>query len=319
MSYGSQNSYRPAGFGGFSLLPPIIKQLIIINVVVFLIQSLFENISFGAYPGWYAINRYFALNPISGVDPAGQEFNFQIWQVISYQFMHGGFSHIFFNMFMLWMFGNEIENIMGSKKFLFFYLLSGVGAALLQLIVGPMLSSHLAFTIGASGAVYGVMIAFAMFFPERQIYVYFLFPVKAKYLIAFLVLIEFMSVGDMSLVAHLAHIGGALTGFVFIMLDKKNNFNIDGLFNKVKNSSSNFGNFTSSSSSKGFRKPSGSFSFGKKNIQDAEFYDISENNKKTPPPTTSEINRILEKITASGYQNLTEEEKRILFEASKKK
>ena len=319
MSYGSRNSYRPAGFGGFSLLPPIIKQLIIINVVVFLIQSLFENITFGAYPGWYAINRYFALNPLVGIDPAGQSFNFQIWQVVTYQFMHGGFSHIFFNMFMLWMFGNEIENIMGSKKFLLFYLLSGVGAALLQLIVGPMLSSHLAFTIGASGAVYGVMIAFALFFPERQIYVYFLFPVRAKYLIAFLVLIEFMSVGDMSLVAHLAHIGGALTGFAFVMLDKKNNFNIDGLFNKVKSKSSSFGSFTSSSSSKGFRKPSGGFSFGKKNIQDAEFYDIGENKKKTPTPTSSEIDRILDKISSSGYQNLTDEEKRILFEASKKK
>lgn len=313
MSYNSNNSYRPAGFGGFSMLPPIIKQLILINVGVFILQSLIESINFGSYPGWYILNRYFALNPLTGIDQAGQAYNFQIWQPITYQFMHGGFSHIFFNMFMLWMFGNEIENIMGSKKFLFFYLLSGIGAAAVQVIIGSVLSNHLAFTIGASGAVYGVMIAFALFFPERQIYVYFLFPVKAKYLIAFLVLIEFMSVGDMSLVAHLAHIGGALTGFIFIMLDKKNNYNIDALFNKVKSSASNF----SSSSSKGFRKPSGN-PFGKKNVQDAEFYDINDV-KKTPTPTPSEIDAILDKISASGYQNLTAEEKRILFEASKKK
>ncbi len=314
MRYNSNNSYRPAGFGGFGTLPPIIKQLIIINIGVFLLQSLLESINFGSYPGWYFLNRYFALNPLTGIDPAGQAYNFQIWQPITYQFMHGGFSHIFFNMFMLWMFGNEIENIMGSKKFLVFYLLSGIGAAAVQLLIGPALSNHLAFTIGASGAVYGVMIAFALFFPDRQIYVYFLFPVKAKYLIAFLVLIEFMSVGDMSLVAHLAHIGGALTGFGFIMLDKKNNYNIDALFNKVKDSASSF---TSSSSSKGFRKPSGNI-FGKKNVQDAEFYDINDV-KKTPTPTPSEVDAILDKISASGYQNLTAEEKRILFEASKKR
>ncbi len=318
MGYGSQNYNRPAGIGGFNLLPPIIKKIIIINIVVFLIQMLFENISFGDYPGWYVVNRYFALNPLFGLDPAGQEFNFQIWQIFSYQFMHGGFSHIFWNMFMLWMFGNEIENIMGSKKFLFFYLLSGVGAAAFQLLLAPMLSSHLAFTIGASGAVYGVMIAFALFFPDRQIYVYFLFPVKAKYLIAFLVIIEFMAIGNMDVVAHLAHIGGALTGFVFIMLDKKNNYNIDRLFNKVKDSTSSFTNFSSGGKQGGFRKPSGGFNFGKKNVQDAEFYDINSKKKKTTSATPKEIDKILDKISESGYQNLTEEEKRILFEASKK-
>jgi membrane associated rhomboid family serine protease len=318
MSYDSRDYYRPAGFGGFGGLPPVIKQLLLINVGVFLVQMLLESIQFGGYPGWYFLNRYFALNPILGIDQAGQAYNFQIWQLISYQFMHGGFSHIFFNMFMLWMFGNEIENIMGSKKFLFFYLLSGIGAGLFQLLLGPMISNQLAFTIGASGAVYGVMIAFAMFFPDRQIYVYFLFPVRAKYLIAFLVLIEFMSVGDMSLVAHLAHIGGALTGFLFIFFDKKNNYNIDGLFNKVKNTASNFTSFNSSNTTNGFRKPKRS-GFGKQNVQEAEFYDINSAEEKKSDSSVSDIDRILDKISASGYQNLTAEEKRILFEASKKK
>ncbi|MCF6270906.1 MAG: rhomboid family intramembrane serine protease [Melioribacteraceae bacterium] len=309
MGYESRDYNRQAGFGGFNLLPPIIKQIIIINIVVFLIQSLFENIMFGDYPGGYILSRYFALNPF------GQDFNFQIWQIFSYQFMHGGFMHIFWNMFMLWMFGNEIENIMGSKKFLFFYLLSGVGAAAFQLLLAPLLSSHLAYTIGASGAVYGIMIAFALFFPDRKIYVYFLFPVKAKYIIAFFVLMDFMAVGNTSVVAHLAHIGGAITGLIFIMLDKKNNYNIDSLFNKVKKSASNF----TANSSKGFRKPSGGIHFGKKNIQDAEFYDINSDKKKRQNATPSEIDRILDKISESGYQNLTVEEKKILFEASKKK
>jgi len=312
MAYGSQNYNRPTGFGGFNLLPPIIKQIIIINVVVFLIQMLFENIMFGEYPGSYILSRYFALNPL--VEGA----NFQIWQVFSYQFMHGGFSHIFWNMFMLWMFGNEIENILGPKKFLFFYLLSGVGAAAFQLLLAPMISNQLGFTIGASGAVYGVMIAFALFFPDRQIYVYFLFPVKAKYLIAFLVIIEFMAVGNMDVVAHLAHLGGALTGFIFIMLDKKNNYNIDRLFNKVKDSASSFTNSSSSGKGGSFRKPSGGFGFGKKNIQDADFFDINSDKKKSPITPQKEIDRILDKISESGYQKLTDEEKRILFEESKK-
>ncbi len=309
----SYNSYGSTGMGGFSLLPPVIKKLIIINIAVFLIQSLFESITLGGYPGWYVINRYFALNPLTGIDPTGQSYNFQIWQVITYQFMHGGFWHIFMNMFILWMFGNEIENIMGSKKFLFFYLLSGVGAAATQLIIGPVISNHLAFTIGASGAVYGVMIAFALFFPERLVYISFLFPVKAKYAIGFFIIFEFISIGDQSLVAHLAHIGGALTGFIFIMLDRKNNYNIDALFNKLKSTTSSF----TTNSSNGFRKPSRA-SFGKKNVQEAEFYDINESTKSTPKPTQSEIDRILDKISESGYQNLTAEEKRILFEASKK-
>ena len=78
-------------------MPPVIKKLLIINVAVFIIQMIFDNLRFGDYPGWYILNRYFALNPIVGMDQAGQPFNFQIWQIFTYQFMHGGFTHLFFN------------------------------------------------------------------------------------------------------------------------------------------------------------------------------------------------------------------------------
>ena len=122
MAFEDRNYYRPAGFGGFSFFPPVIKNLLIVNGVVFFIQFIVENISFGGVPGWFVLNNYFALNPVSGQYSNGVPFNFQIWQLITYQFMHGGFSHIFFNMFMLWMFGMEIENMWGSKKFLIFYL-----------------------------------------------------------------------------------------------------------------------------------------------------------------------------------------------------
>jgi membrane associated rhomboid family serine protease len=307
MSYSGRDYYRPTGMGGFSFFPPMIKYLLIINGVVFLLQIIFENLVFGDVPGWYIMNRYFALNPIVGIDAAGQSFNFQFWQLITYQFMHANFSHILFNMFLMWMFGMEIENMWGSQKFLVFYLTCGIVAGLVQLLFAPLLSGGVAFTIGASGAVFGIMIAFAMFFPDRYIYLYFLIPIKAKYLIVFLVVIEFMSVGNMDFTAHLAHIGGAVSAFAFILLDRKYNFNFDKILRSIKN----FG----AGSSKSFNSKRSSF-FGpqkEKDVMDAKFYDI--NNKDEIDQ--EEIDRILDKISQSGYQNLTEREKKVLFNASK--
>lgn len=309
MGLDSRDYYRPSGFGGFSFFPPVIKNLLLINIGVFIVQLIFDNLMFGGLPGGYILNRYFALNPIAGFDAAGMPFNFQIWQIITYQFMHGSFTHILFNMFMLWMFGMEVENIMGSRRFLAFYLASGIGAGLVQLLVSPLLSDSLGWTIGASGAVFGVMIAFAMFFPDRYVFIYFLIPVKAKYLIAILVIFEFMSVSEPSVVAHLAHIGGAVTGFLFLILDKKNHFGFRTLlrnFKKPKGFGKNYG----------FRKPT----FRRKeDIEDAEFYDITNKKENEDEVNQEEIDKILDKISQSGYQNLTEREKKILFEASKRK
>ena len=101
MSYYNRDYYRPTGFSGFSFFPPVIKKLLIINIAVFFLQQLLNNVSFGGIPGWYIINRYFALNPIIGFDRFGEPYNFQIWQLITYQFLHGSFGHIFYNMLML--------------------------------------------------------------------------------------------------------------------------------------------------------------------------------------------------------------------------
>ncbi|MCF8240478.1 MAG: rhomboid family intramembrane serine protease [Melioribacteraceae bacterium] len=315
MGLDGRDYYRPTGFGGFSVFPPVIKTLLIINVAVFFVQIIFENLSFGGVPGWYVLNRYFALNPIAGMDQAGQPFNFQIWQLISYQFMHstGGFGHIFFNMLMLWMFGMELENMWGSKKFLLFYLISGIGAGIAHVFISPLFASGGAPTIGASGAVYGIMLAFAMFFPNRYIYIWFLLPVKAKYLIAFLILIEFMSVGGPSIVAHLAHLGGALTAFIMIMADKKYRIDVDRMYYNLKNK---FQSYSSGETEYKFRKPKDIS--GDKEVIDAEFYEINERKNKSEEVTQEEIDRILDKISQSGYQNLTEKEKKVLFEASKK-
>ena len=296
--------------GGFFSFPPVIKNLLIINGVVFFIQLLMDNFTFGGYPAWYLLNKWFALNPISGVDAAGEPFNFQVWQLVTYQFMHGGFSHILFNMFALWMFGSSIEDVFGSKKFLIFYLLAGVSAGLLHLFVSPLLGSLPAVTIGASGSVYGVLIAYALFFPDNLIFLYFLIPVKAKYLIGFLVVIEFLAVDSASSgVAHLAHLGGALFGFLYIMFDKNSYVSLKNLFNK---------SFYYKSNPKRdiFTNPFSRKSQTDNEVQDANYYDL--NHKDETEVTQAEIDKILDKISQSGYQNLTDHEKKILFQASKK-
>lgn len=297
------NTYRP--FGGFSVFPPVIKNLLIINVAVFFVQLLASNLMVGGKPLGYLLNIWFALNPL------GEGSNFQIWQLITYQFMHGGFAHIFFNMFILWMFGMEVENIWGSKKFLYFYLICGIAAGLAQLFIAPLISSP-AITIGASGAIFGVMIAFGMLFPDRYIYLWFLIPIKAKYLIGFLFVLEIFWVGDAgSNVAHLAHLGGALAGFVFIMIDST----IDVPLKRMFNRSSGFG------SQSNFQNPfsglADKFKQRSQNIEDAKYYDINQK-KDDEEISQEEIDKILDKISQAGYQNLTEREKKILFEASKK-
>jgi len=310
MGLDSRDYYRPSGMGGFSFFPPVLKKLLFANGIVFFIQLISQMIVYGYTVEGYALTyeyfltKYFALNPI-----LGDHNSFYIWQLLTYQFMHGNFTHILFNMFMLWMFGMEIENIMGSKKFLIFYLACGFGAGLMQLFLSPLFEGGMGPTIGASGAVFGVMIAFAMYFPDRYVYIYFLIPVKAKYLIAFLVVIEFMSVGNQSLVAHLAHIGGAVTAFFFLLYDRRKQISAGNIFGSLKRST---GNFSKSSFNNPFKQRNA------KDIEDAKFYDINEY-KKEDVVTEAEIDVILDKISKSGYQNLTDREKKILFEASKKK
>ncbi len=308
MGLGDRDYYRPSGFGGFSFFPPVIKNLLIINGIVFFIQIITQNIVIGnmLIANW--ISLVFGIIPLSGFG----DYIFLPWQLITYQFLHGDFGHILINMFILWMFGIEIENLWGSKKFLIYYLGCGVVAGLFQLFLAPILGSVGGPTIGASGAVFGVMIAFAMFFPDRYIYLYFLIPVKAKYLIVFIMAIEFMSVGDMSFTAHLAHIGGAVAGFLFVMYDRRRGINVENLFSSLKDKFS-----TPASNEQKFRR---SFSFGSKNndVQEASFYDIANDKKNQSKVDQEEIDRILDKISESGYQNLTEREKKILFEASKR-
>ncbi len=314
----ADNYYRPGGFGGFTFFPPIIKNLLIINGVVYIIQLIMQNVTVEkvivgqviyAITAYDKIINWFALNPL--INPLANPLagKFEIWQLFTYQFLHGGFSHILFNMFALWMFGMEIENEWGSKKFLIYYLMCGVGAGVFHLFLSPILGLSPAPTIGASGAIFGVMIAFALMYPDRYIFLYLFIPVKAKYLIVFLIVLEFLMVDSASSgVAHLAHLGGAIVGFIYIMFD---NSIVISLKNSLRSGPRNTykTNTSNQSWTSTFRRKE------ENKVQDAEFYDIKDDFSNI---TQADIDKILDKISQSGYQNLSDREKKILFEASKR-
>ena len=178
------NSYRPSPFGGFQFFPPVIKALMVSNVAVFLGMMFLSNFHIGDFPLEELFYRGFALMPLGH--------GFAIWQLFTYMFMHAGFTHLLFNMLALWMFGMELENTWGSRKFFIFYLLCGLGGGLANLLIAPLFAS-VGPTVGASGAIYGVLIAFGMMFPDRLIYIYFLLPIKAKYFVLIYMALEIFS------------------------------------------------------------------------------------------------------------------------------
>jgi membrane associated rhomboid family serine protease len=178
-------------------LPPATQALLLANVAIFFLGDLLA-------PG---LLYPFALWPVGT--------GFWPWQIGTYSFLHGSFNHLFFNMLGLWMFGGELEHVWGRKRFLQFYFASVVAAALTQLLVNALLGSN-APTVGASGGLFGLLLAFAMIFPNRIILLFFVIPMKAKYLVALYGLIELYQGAYVmnSGVAHFAHLGGMLGGLL---------------------------------------------------------------------------------------------------------
>jgi len=219
--------FRPTGF---NILPLIIKNLLIINGLVFFAQFTFERMG----SPW--MENTFALHDIHS------DF-FRPHQLVTHLFMHGSIGHIFFNMFALWMFGSALENVWGAKRFLLFYILCGLGAAALHLTTlyfeykpywesyhflsaGDQAFLHYNYTVGASGAVFGCLAAFGYLFPNSLIYIYFFVPIKAKWFVLLYAGMELClgvrnSAGDN--VAHWAHLGGALVGFLLVLYWNRTN------------------------------------------------------------------------------------------------
>lgn len=296
--YRSGNYYRPSFFGGFQFFPPVIKTLLIANAAVFLGMLFLGDFRIGAFSFGDFFYHSFALWPL------GSGFGF--WQLFSYMFMHGGFMHLLFNMLALWMFGMELEHVMGSRKFLVYYLLCGFGGGLANLLVAPLFTS-VGPTVGASGAVYGVLLAFGMLFPERPIYIYFLLPIKAKYFVVMYMAFEIFSIGSTDGVAHFAHLGGALVGFVYLLMD---GHRVGPSFRGGRQDEESI--FTRMT---GMGRPQRPEPYS--NVSDVQIYDIRDH-RNEQENRQRQIDEILDKISRDGYQSLTDEEKRILFEASKK-
>ncbi|MCI0450218.1 MAG: rhomboid family intramembrane serine protease [Chlorobi bacterium] len=294
---------RPSMFGGFSFFPPVIKYLLISNIAIFIFQHfIFASFKAGGVPLSALFLKFFALNPI-----ASEVFPFYPWQLFTYLFMHGNFWHLFLNMFALWMFGMELENIWGSKKFLMYYLLCGVAAGLANILIAPLFNALMLPTIGASGSVYGILVAFGMLFPNREIFLYFLFPIKAKYFVIIYMGIELLSVGSNTGVAHLAHLGGGIAGFIYILMSRSNLNDLFRFDKKPKVTTKRPTNIYRNTYYEKYNKPSD-------DISDADYYE----GKSEDEVTQEKIDEILDKIGKDGYDSLTKEEKKILFEASRK-
>jgi len=295
----------------FRSIPTITKNLLIINVLAFLATLVLEQRGIDL-TAWGGLHFFMASR-------------FHLYQFITYQFLHGGFQHLFFNMFALWMFGGVIEQVWGPRKFLFYYLMCGVAAGLCQEAaqylyflsegmgnyntaeIAPYLNRWV--TIGASGAVYGILLAFGMTFPNNQIFLFPIpVPIKAKWFVMGYAAIELFSAlsspGDG--VAHVAHLGGMFFGFLLIRYWQKHpgsDYDLQSgrmFFDRMKN------NFERRN---GWQKPKQEPRSASKQA-DMEYNARKRRNQE-------EIDRILDKIRKSGYDSLTKEEKQRLFEASR--
>ena len=298
-------------------IPSITKNLLIINVLAFFATWVFEKQGLD-------LTATFGLHFFMAKD-------FSFYQLVTYLFMHGSFMHLFFNMFAVWMFGTVMERVWGPKRFLIYYLVCGIGAGIIQegvqyinyanenlaayaFVMTPSRRItteaylNLWTTVGASGAVYAILLAFGMTFPnERMFIIPFPFPIKAKWLIGGYIVIEVWSAlntpGDG--IAHMAHLGGMLFGFLLIRYWRKHpnieqRFNgQNGFFQQMKKQYEN--------------KRRNTFHY-QPSTETPRWEEHKE--KEEDSARQAEIDAILDKIRKSGYDSLTKEEKKKLFEQS---
>jgi len=185
-------------FGGGGITPAV-KFLLIANSAVFLVQTFAD----------YRVTFIFGLVPRLVWQ------DFYIWQLFTYQFLHGGLFHLLFNMLALWMFGCDLERRWGSVFFLKYYFVSAVGGGLLNTLLMP---NQIVPSIGASGGIYGILLAYGLIYPDQIVYFYFLFPIKMKHFVWIIGAITFYSsiTAGQSGIAHLAHMGGMLFGYLYL-------------------------------------------------------------------------------------------------------
>lgn len=272
-----QGFRSPLGGFGPPLLPTI-KVLLAANLAVYVVQFFLGG--FGART-WF--DTFFGLVPNKAV--AG----LHVWQFATYMFLHDGFWHMFWNMFILWMFGSELSSLWGRRGFLQYYFVTGIGAGLVYVLLMPLIEPVSAYNplVGASGACFGLLMAYGMLFPERRVLFWFIIPIKVKWLVIGFGLFELMSIWQPDSVGHLAHLGGLLFGFLYLKGGKRW---FDGLLSsrRKRKAGSRFRVVDD-------KKPGNGSSAGR-----------------------DDVDRILEKISRNGLDSLTPEERDILRRASRK-
>jgi len=306
-------------------IPVVTKNLLICNVLAFLLMYVLRSVS------GVDLNDLLGLHFLMASD-------FHIYQLVTYMFMHAGFEHILFNMFALWMFGCVVERVWGPQKFLFYYISCGVGAGLLQeaaqfgsIYFELYSQTPIAFsqaievmranasglngltTVGASGAIYAILLAFGMIFPEERIFIFPLpVPIKAKWFVCGYAAIELFSAlatpGDN--VAHLAHLGGMLFGFLMIRYWQRHPVAANG-YGKSRGEQ-----FFQNLRSRWEQRTGKSTDQHRSDDNTPNESDWDYNARKKDEQ--EEIDRILDKIRKSGYDSLTKAEKQRLFEQSNK-
>src|SRR5262245_32790919 len=197
-----QYQTRQIVFGGGSITPAV-KFLLIVNIGVFIVQTLIGNSL------EQQMTFYFGLVPPLVLQ------DLYLWQLFTYQFLHGGFSHILFNMLSVWMFGCDLERRWGSSFFLRYFFISAVGGGFLNTVFMP---NQMVPSIGASAGVYGILLAYGLIYPNRIVYFYFLFPIKMKHFVCIIGALALYSsiASGQSGIAHLAHLGGMIFGYIYL-------------------------------------------------------------------------------------------------------
>lgn len=245
----------------------VINKIIIANIVIFILQLTLQKTNF---TGYLSLHPYLVLT------------RGYVWQLFTYMFLHASISHIGLNMLVFWMFGTQLERVWGSTQFLKYYLVCGLGGALLSFFF-----AYHGSVLGASGAVYGVLMAYAILFPYNQIYVLGIFPVRARTLVIILAVMEFLSgLSGQDGIAHFAHLGGMAAGLIYIHSDQRT----ARFWRKVK-------------------KLFDSFPLKIK-------LDKESGNRDPEEFTQQKVDSILDKISEKGYGDLSETEKRILEQYS---
>ena len=269
-----------------------VRQLLIANVAVFLLTQIM------GMPIWA---NWFGLNPHDVI------FGLRIWQPFTYMFLHGGFWHIAMNMLMLWMFGSELEGIWGRKEFLRFYVVTGAGAGVFSLVpyfIGVLggYRGTIPSIIGASGAIYAILLAYAVTYPDRKVLVYMLVPIKVKYLMLIMGFMTFVSVGNGDGISHITHLGGLVVGWFYLRRNGRyRGLNIPwrqwlGRLTKIRFINDDAQRKTGPSASKPQQK--------------------GWHRVRSETELRKEMDALLDKITKVGYENLSNAEKERLLELS---